>query len=66
VKKKLTIIGVIALAVALLAYYVWVPGSTPQGQPPLVKLTPESLSQFTSAFDADPNLPRLVLLLSPT
>lgn len=65
-KKKPIVIGVIALAVVLLAFYVWVPGSTPRGQPPLVKLTANSLSQFTSAFDADPNLPRLVLLLSPT
>jgi hypothetical protein len=66
VKKKLIIIVIIALAVVLLAFYVWAPGSTPQGQPPLGTLTANSLSQFTSAFDADPNLPRLVLLLSPT
>jgi len=64
-KKKLIIL-VIPLAVVLLAFYVSVPGSAPQGQPPLLKLTASSLSQFTSAFDADPNLPRLVLLLSPT
>lgn len=64
--KRLIIIGAIALAVVLLAFYLWVPGPTPQGQPPLVKLTADNTSQLTSAFDADPDVPRLVLLLSPT
>lgn len=65
-KKKLIIIGVIGVAAVLLAFYLWVPGSAPQGQPALVKLTANNFSQFTSAFDADANLPRLVLLVSPT
>jgi hypothetical protein len=65
-KKKLIISAAITVVVVLVAFYVWVPGSAPQGQPPLVKLTPGSLSQFASAFDTYSNLPRVVLLLSPT
>jgi hypothetical protein len=65
-KKKLIIIAAIALAVLPLAFYLWVPGSVPAGQQPLVKLTPASFPQFMAAFDEHMNLPRVILLLSPT
>lgn len=65
-KKKLVIVAVIALVVLLLAFYLRMPGSAPPNQKPLVVLTPANIAQFTAAFDADVNVPRFVLLLSPT
>lgn len=65
-KKKLVPIVAIAIILLFLAFYLWVPGSVPQGQPPLAKLTSANIAPFTSTFDADANQPRVVLLLSPT
>lgn len=65
-KKKLIVIAAIALFIGAAALYLWAPGSVPPGQKPLLKLMPANISQFSEAFDADGNLPRLVLLLSPT
>ncbi len=65
-KRKPIVIAAVAVVLLSLAFYMWLPGSAPPGQPPLVRLAPGNLSPFTSAFDADANLPRVVLLLSPT
>ena len=65
-KKKLTVLGVAALAVLLGARYLWAPGTVPAGQPPLVTLSSANIGQFDAAFDADAAVPRLVLLFSPT
>ncbi len=65
-KKRAAIIGVIVLLLLMAAFYLWGPSSVPRGQAPLATLSNENFSDFENAFDADPNVPRLVLLLSPT
>lgn len=66
-KKKLIILGVVVAAVLLAAiYFLQGPGAVPAGQQPLTTLTSANVSAFGAAFDAEANLPRLVLVLSPT
>jgi hypothetical protein len=65
-KKKFIVLGVVAVAVLLGAIYLWGPGTVPAGQQPLTTLTSANAGAFQAAFDADANLPRLVLVLSPT
>lgn len=65
--KKRAIIGsVVALALLLAGTYFWGPSSVPSGQDPLKVLSPQNVSEFTAAFDANLDVPRMVLLLSPT
>ncbi|HLB88318.1 MAG TPA: hypothetical protein VJK29_11760 [Terriglobales bacterium] len=66
--KKRRLIGVIVTAVILLlaAAYLWGPGSAPRGQELVVTLSEGNLGEFEKAFDAEVDVPRLVLLLSPT
>lgn len=65
--KRRAILAVVAAIVALLAIvYVWGPSSVPAGQQPLVTLSQANWSEFAAAFDADPNVPRMLFLLSPT
>lgn len=66
-KKKFIILGVVLAAILLVAIYLLQgPGSVPAGQLPLTTLTSANTSAFEAAFDGDADLPRLVLLLSPT
>ena len=65
-KKKLIVLGVVAVVILLGAIYLWGPGTVPPGQQPLVTLSSASVSEFEAAFDANADTPRLVLLLSPT
>lgn len=65
-KKKLIVIAVLALILVTAAFYLWTPGSAPPNQKPLVTLSPANVNAFEAAFDADADLPHLVLLLSPT
>jgi hypothetical protein len=64
--KKNIALGVVVVAFLLGAMYLWGPGTVPAGQQPLVTLSPANISEFEAAFDANADLPRLVLLLSPT
>ena len=66
--KKRRLIGVIVTAAILLlaAAYLWGPGSAPRGQELVVTLSEGNLGEFEKAFDAEVDVPRLVLLLSPT
>jgi len=65
--KRPTILGGVVVVVLLLAItYVWGPSSVPAGQPPLVTLSNRNFGEFERAFDAKADVPRLVLLLSPT
>ena len=64
-RKWLIGVGVIAVLV-LLAAYLWGPGSAPRGQRPVVTLSEGNLVEFEKAFDAEIEVPRLVILLSPT
>jgi hypothetical protein len=65
-RKRLTGVGVPAVLVLLAAVYLWGPGSAPRGQDPVVTLSEGNLGEFEKAFDAETDVPRLVLLLSPT
>ncbi len=65
-RKRLIGFGVAAVLVLLTAGYLWGPGSTPHGQDPVATLSEGNLGEFEKAFDAETDVPRLVLLLSPT
>lgn len=65
-KKRAIIVAVAAIALLLAGAYFWGPSSVPFGQEPLTVLSPENVSEFTAAFDGSPEVPRMVLLLSPT
>jgi hypothetical protein len=59
-------IAVVVIIVLLAVGYLWGPGTAPRSQEPLVSLSTQNFSEFAKAFDQDVNVPRLVLLLSPT
>ena len=65
-KKRAVIAGVAVVALLLAGVYFWGPSAVPSGQEPLTVLSPGNLSEFAAAFDAEPDVPRMVLLLSPT
>ena len=65
-KGRATFVGIAVLVVLLAAAYLWGPSSVPSGQEPLVTLSDANFTKFEKAFDADSNVPRMVLLLSPT
>ena len=65
-RKRLIGVAVPAVLVLLAAVYLWGPGSAPRGQDPVVTLSEGNLGEFEKVFDAETNVPRLVLLLSPT
>jgi hypothetical protein len=65
-KKRLIGVAVAVVLVLLAAAYLWGPGSAPRGQEPVVTLSEGNLGEFEKAFDAETDVPRLVLLLSPT
>jgi hypothetical protein len=65
-KRKLLIGVAVAAAVLLGAAYLMGPGSAPGGQEPVLTLSRTSFGDFEKAFDAEADVPRLDLLLSPT
>ncbi len=65
-KKKTIIVVAVALVVVFGAAYLWAPGSAPPGQEPVLTLSPANFDEFEKAFDKNADVPRLVLLLSPT
>jgi hypothetical protein len=65
-KKRGGIVAAVAVALLVAGVYFWGPSSVPTGQEPLTVLSPENLSEFTAAFDENSDVPRMVLLLSPT
>ena len=62
----------VALAAAVIvllsagAWIRWAPRRVPEGQPPLVRLGPDSLAGFRAAFGAGDADVRILALLSPT
>ena len=64
--RKRAIVLALAAVLVLLVFRLWGPSSVPQGQQPLFVLSPTNFSEFEKAFDASADVPRLVLLLSPT
>jgi len=65
-KRRAILIAVAAVVLLFVIAYLWGPSSVPAGQEHLVTLASANLSEFSAAFDADTNVPRMVLLLSPT
>ena len=65
-RKWLIGVAMTAVLVLLAAAYLWGPGSAPRGQQPVVTLSEGNFGEFEKAFDSEADLPRLVLLLSPT
>lgn len=65
-KKKLVVALLVAAVVALLAFYLWMPGKVPADQQPLVTLSSSNIDQFEIAFDGRTDMPRVILLFSPT
>lgn len=65
-KMRVILAAAVAILVALAAAYLWGPPAVPAGQQPLTVLSDGGLNPFASAFDRDADVPRLVLLLSPT
>lgn len=65
-KKGLIAVSAVVVLLALAAAYLWGPPAVPAGQEPLTVLSNPGLTEFAAAFDRDADVPRLVLLLSPT
>lgn len=65
-KKRVIFVGAFAIVLGLAATYLWGPSAVPAGQEPLTVLSKSGIGEFASAFDRDADVPRLVLLLSPT
>ncbi len=64
--KRLLGVAVAAVFVLLAAVYLWAPGSAPRGQEAVVTISEGDFGEFEKAFEAKADVPRLVLLLSPT
>jgi hypothetical protein len=65
-RKRVLIAAIAAVLLALTVVYLWGPSTAPPGQTPLTTLSAANLAEFSAAFDSQANLPRLVLLVSPT
>jgi hypothetical protein len=65
-KKSAVLVAVIAFVLFLAVVYLWGPSSAPPGQEPLTVLSDPDLREFAASFDRDADVPRMVLLLSPT
>jgi hypothetical protein len=65
-KKYWIGIGIVAVILVMIVRYATAGHQTPPGQPQLLMIAQQSLSQFTQAFDRYPNAERVVLLMSPT
>lgn len=65
-KKRIIVLGLVTLAVLFASVYLRGPGTVPAGQKPVVTLSSANIGRFEGAFDADEDVPNLVLLLSPT
>jgi len=64
--RKQVILLLLAALVLFAADYFFEPGIAPPGQQAVVSLSNRNFATFQLAFDADPSVPRVVLLLSPT
>lgn len=62
-KRKTIVLAALLLVLAGLAYFRYVPGRTPAGQPPLQNLDPQS---FEQQFRAAAGQTRVLVMLSPT
>ena len=65
-KRTLTIVLAVALAIGGGILYLTRSGSPPEGQPPLVEITGSSLAAVKAEFNRTSSSLRIILLLSPT
>jgi hypothetical protein len=65
-KGKLAICLAAGVLLLIGGWYFWGPSSVPAGQEPLLTLSGANLDDFENAFDAQADLSRLILLVSPT
>lgn len=65
-KKKLVVAVVVVIVAVLGALYLWMPGKVPADQQSLVTLSSSNIGQFENAFDGGTDIPRVILLFSPT
>lgn len=66
---KRAAIAVVLLVAALTAwwfFYLHGPRETPQGQPPLAHLTPETFASIERSFNDASDRVRVLVMLSPT
>ena len=64
--RKRTLIAISAFLAIGLAFYFYGGHEAPVGQPPLARLTPQTLSDLKNAFNAANSEVRVLVLLSPT
>jgi hypothetical protein len=60
------ILGIAAIGVGLLAYFLYAGSTVPNGQQPLVRLTDSNLSSLKDSFNSSANSIRVIVMLSPT
>jgi len=65
-RRRLVTLAALAALFVLAAMYIGAPSKTPANQTPLLTLSPENFGEFVAAFDRAPDVPRLLLLFSPT
>lgn len=68
-KNRRRTLGILALVLVLvlgIAWFLFGPGETPAGQPPLVTLDSASLEALRADFNRGSNQTRMIVLLSPT
>jgi hypothetical protein len=65
-KKKLVVSLATCILLLLAIFYLWGPSAVPAGQEPLRTLSSANFSDFQKWFDAQADVPRIILLVSPT
>jgi len=66
-KKRFWVVAaIVVVAGFLMVRYFAVGHQAPSGQPKLLAITPQTLSQFETDFNGSANVERVVLLMSPT
>jgi hypothetical protein len=65
-RRSVWAIALLVPALAVSAWLIYGPRRTPVGQPPLVRLTAQSLGQLADRFNAHSDEARVLVMLSPT
>jgi len=65
-KTKWIVFAALALLLLSAGIYFWGPSAVPPGQRQLSRLSSDNFADFASAFDAEAEAARLILLVSPT
>jgi len=65
-KRNLVILAAVAALAILVGAYLLGPSKTPPSQMPLSTLSAANFGEFADAFDEAEDVPRLLLLFSPT